>query len=271
VSAETRTTSATGGQKGVKLERFDLVPVGPLTALAAHFGRGAAKYDDNQWRKGYEWSKSYAAKQRHDNLFWAGFDYDVCENDPEGCAFVDQHGEPVEQFETEHGHGCYNHTTSHHLDASNWHGFVLREFTMTHPEHDDRYKPPVEERPQVAPPLYDPAYDLPFKIPGLPVEAYLQWKDPEPPSRRSAADALRSLVDVGVVSHEPRFYAGPPAETEDAKFAPFEQADLQPYLNEIDKAISMAAMPMYFISNGDGTMRRVGIVEYVNAALNRRD
>jgi hypothetical protein len=144
MSAETRTTSSTGGQKGVKIERFDLIPVGPLTALAAHFGRGALKYDDNQWRKGYEWSKSYQAKQRHDNLFWAGFDYDVCENDPEGCAHVDQHGEPFEGSKTENGSSCYNHTGSHHLDASNWHGFVLREFTIAHPEHDDRYRPKAE-------------------------------------------------------------------------------------------------------------------------------
>ena len=55
---EVRTTSRTGGQKGTKPERFDLIPVGALAALARHYGAGAEKYDDNQWRKGYEWSKS---------------------------------------------------------------------------------------------------------------------------------------------------------------------------------------------------------------------
>ena len=69
---EVRTTSKTGGEKGVKLERFDLIPVGPLTELARLYGIGAKKYDDRNWEKGYEWSKSYAAMQRHANEFWAG-------------------------------------------------------------------------------------------------------------------------------------------------------------------------------------------------------
>lgn len=140
---EERTTSSTGGQKGVKLQRFDLIPVGPLTRLAEHFGKGARKYAPHQWRKGYEWSKSYSAAQRHWTEFWAGKDYDVCSNDPDGCSFVTADGEeyiPTE-FDT-----CYNHTGSHHLDAAMWHAMVLREMVETHPEHDDRYKPdpPVE-------------------------------------------------------------------------------------------------------------------------------
>lgn len=134
---EERTTSSTGGQKGVKLQRHDLIPVGPLALLAEHFGKGARKYAEHQWRKGYEWSKSYSAKQRHDLEFWAGRDFDVCSNDPEGCAFVTAEGEPYEPIEPD---TCYNHTGSHHLVASAWHAFVLLEFQETHPEHDDRYK-----------------------------------------------------------------------------------------------------------------------------------
>lgn len=136
---EVRTTSSSGGQKGVKLARFDLIPVGPLTALAEHFGRGALKYDDNQWRRGYEWSKSYAAVMRHWTKFWGGEDYDVCPPDDEGCAFVDQHGEPFPAFDTPRGRGCYNHTTSHHVACAAWHSVVMLEFVETHPEHDDRY------------------------------------------------------------------------------------------------------------------------------------
>lgn len=136
---EVRTISSTGGAKGVKPARFDLIPPAALRALAEHYGRGAAKYDDNQWRKGYEWSKSYAALQRHLADFWEGKDYDVCSNDLEGCSFMDAKGEPFEQAAPD---TCFNHTGSHHLDAAMWHAFALRTFVDEHPEHDDRFVPP---------------------------------------------------------------------------------------------------------------------------------
>lgn len=138
MSGEVRSTSSTGGQKGVKLARFDLIPANPLRELAEHYGRGARKYADNQWRQGYEWTKSIAAKARHDNAFQAGKDYDVCSNDPDGCSFVDAAGEPFEPAEPD---TCFNHTGSHHMAASAWHAFLLLEFKDTHPEHDDRYRP----------------------------------------------------------------------------------------------------------------------------------
>lgn len=128
---ETRTTSSTGGQKGVKLERFDLIPVEPLRMLAEHFGRGARKYDAHQWRNGYEWSKSYSALQRHLTAFWAGEDFDICDNSPEQC---DLDIGKIYELNT-----CKNHTGSHHMVAVAWHSFVLLEFTKTHPGHDDRY------------------------------------------------------------------------------------------------------------------------------------
>lgn len=134
---EVRTTSATGGQKGVKLPRFDLIPVLPLTKLAEHFGKGALKYAEHQWRNGYEWSKSYSSIQRHLNDFWmGGHDYDVCSNDPEGCSHETFEGDTFVPREPD---TCYNHTGSHHLDAVMWHSFVLREFAEFYPEHDDRY------------------------------------------------------------------------------------------------------------------------------------
>lgn len=133
---EVRTTSSTGGQKGVKLQRFDLVPVQPLTLLAEHFGKGALKYDAHQWRQGYEWSKSYSALMRHLTAFWAGYDYDVCSNDPEGCSFVTADGK---EFQPREPDTCYNHTGSHHMVAVAWHSFVLLEFIDRFPEHDDRY------------------------------------------------------------------------------------------------------------------------------------
>lgn len=73
---EKRTVSETGGEKGVKLERYDLIPVRPLEALAQRYGHGAEKYDERNWERGYEWSKSYAALQRHLAAFWRGEDQD---------------------------------------------------------------------------------------------------------------------------------------------------------------------------------------------------
>ena len=66
----------TGGAKGSKLARFDLLPPDAMWAVAEHFGLGARKYEDRNWEKGYAWGLSYAALQRHLNEFWAGEDID---------------------------------------------------------------------------------------------------------------------------------------------------------------------------------------------------
>ena len=104
---EIRVTSATGGQKGSKLARFDLIPPIPLYELAEHYGKGAEKYDDNNWRKGYDWKYSYAALQRHLTQFWRGEDID-----PE--------------------------TGTKHVIAAAWHCFALAEFMDIHPDYDSR-------------------------------------------------------------------------------------------------------------------------------------
>ena len=143
---EIRTTSATGGQKGVKLERHDLIPVEPLRLLAEHFGKGARKYDDHQWRKGYEWSKSYSALMRHLTEFWAGRDLDVCSNDPEGCSHTTATGD---DFLVAVPDTCYNHLGSHHMTAVAWHAFVLLEFAARYPEFDDRYVPQGKDENQL--------------------------------------------------------------------------------------------------------------------------
>lgn len=66
----------TGGEKGQKLARFDLLPPDAMWQVATHFGLGARKYEDRNWERGYAWSLSYAACQRHLNEFWAGEDID---------------------------------------------------------------------------------------------------------------------------------------------------------------------------------------------------
>ena len=106
-SGETRTTSSTGGEKGVKPARFDLVPVYPLTVLSELYGRGADKYQPHNWARGYEWSKSYASLMRHATQFWGGQDRD------------DETGLP-------------------HMAAVAFHAFALLQFMRDFPQHDDR-------------------------------------------------------------------------------------------------------------------------------------
>lgn len=104
---EVRTTSSTGGEKGVKPARFDLVPVGPLTTVAELYGKGAEKYAAHNWRRGYEWSKSYAALMRHATQFWNGEDNDA------------ETGLP-------------------HMASVAFHALALIEFMETHRDYDDR-------------------------------------------------------------------------------------------------------------------------------------
>lgn len=54
-----------GGEKGAKLQRFSLIPSAFLWELASHYGRGARKYADRNWEKGYAWSLSVDALSRH--------------------------------------------------------------------------------------------------------------------------------------------------------------------------------------------------------------
>lgn len=109
IYGETRVTSATGASKGTKEARYDLIPIPALDLLARLYGFGAKKYAEHNWRLGYDWSKSYAAAQRHMNAFWAGEDLD-----PES-------GVP------------------HPINAA-FHMFALATFLTEHPEFDDRFE-----------------------------------------------------------------------------------------------------------------------------------
>lgn len=73
---EERVTSETGGQKGRKPARMDLIPPGPLLELSKVYGFGATKYDDHNYIKGYDWSLSYGAMQRHLMAWLSGEDVD---------------------------------------------------------------------------------------------------------------------------------------------------------------------------------------------------
>jgi len=108
MTGEVRIVDAdTGGEKGQKTARFDLLPPDALWQIAEHFGRGAAKYADRNWERGYDWSLSYGALMRHSVAWWGGEDLD-----PE--------------------------TGSHHMAAVAFHAMALITFAATHPEGDNR-------------------------------------------------------------------------------------------------------------------------------------
>lgn len=110
MDSEVRITDpTTGGQKGEKLARYDLIPVYPLKMVAELYGAGARKYADNNWRLGYKWHLSYSAAGHHLNQFWSGESYD-------------------------------KETGAHHLASAIFHCMAMMEFEKTHPELDDRYK-----------------------------------------------------------------------------------------------------------------------------------
>ena len=70
------TDEKTGGQKEAKLARFSLIPSEFVWGLAELYGRGAHKYADRNWEKGYKWSLSADALDRHWHLFRMGENYD---------------------------------------------------------------------------------------------------------------------------------------------------------------------------------------------------
>jgi len=105
---------ATGAAKGVKLARFDLVPMDALIELAEHYGKGEAKYPSDadgtpNWSKGYAWSKSTQAAMRHLSQFIGGEDVDA-------------------------------ETSTKHVIAVAWHMFALAHYMNTATGTDDRWQ-----------------------------------------------------------------------------------------------------------------------------------
>ena len=116
-------TSDSGATKQVKEARYDMIPADALDELARHYGKGAEKYAafdsgdglgkiDN-WRRGYDWSLSYAALQRHAWAFWNREDID-------------------------------EETGSKHLIAAAWHCLTMAHW-MNNPELAQKY----DDRPRL--------------------------------------------------------------------------------------------------------------------------
>lgn len=97
----------TGGEKGSKLARFDLIPPDALWKLAEVYGKGSQKYTDRNWEKGFAWGLSIAALERHLSLFKQREDID-----PE--------------------------TQCHHIAQVAWHALTLLTFQLRGLGTDDR-------------------------------------------------------------------------------------------------------------------------------------
>ncbi len=103
------TDEVTGGEKGQKDIRLHALPWEGLRELGKVYAFGEEKYADYNFRKGYLWSLSFDAMQRHLWEFWHGNDLD----DESGL---------------------------HHLAHATWHGFTLLLFAVTGKGTDDRPK-----------------------------------------------------------------------------------------------------------------------------------
>jgi hypothetical protein len=120
-STETRVVDeTTGGMKGQKIERFDLIPAEAARQLALVYGAGAEKYDDDNWRRGYAWRLSVGALERHLNAWKRGESYDE--------EVSELAGQPV-----------------HHLACAAWHCFTLMTF-----EFDSLGTDNIADRPKEA-------------------------------------------------------------------------------------------------------------------------
>lgn len=137
-AGEVMTTSSTGGQKAGNDIRMSLLPVRELLEVAELYGKGAKKYSDHNWAKGYEWSKSYDAMNRHAMEWWAGNEFD----DGEGG------------------------TGQEHLDCVIFHALTLKYFRKHFPEFDDRFKGPKQSEEKTGELIF-PKVPRPKRVDGL--------------------------------------------------------------------------------------------------------
>ena len=111
LSGEVRVTDPeTGGQKGRKPERWDLLPYAALDELARVYAFGAEKYEAHNYLRGYAWSLSLGALQRHVSRWAQGVDTD-------------------------------DETGLHHLAHAAWHCLALLMFAHHDLGTDDRWRP----------------------------------------------------------------------------------------------------------------------------------
>ena len=99
--------SITPGRKNKGDVQLHAIPWEALQELGKAYAMGGDKYDDYNFRKGFDWSLSYDAMQRHAGAFWNREDDD-----------------------TESG--------LHHMAHASWHALTLLFFSLTERGNDDR-------------------------------------------------------------------------------------------------------------------------------------
>lgn len=87
--------------------RYDLIPAYPLEELARVYTIGASKYDPNNWRKGFKWTRVAGALLRHFYAWYRG-----------------------EKVDPENG--------QLHMSSVAWCAFTLMEFERKGSGEDDR-------------------------------------------------------------------------------------------------------------------------------------
>lgn len=70
------TDTETGGQKGQKAQQLGAIDPDAIMLVAEVAGFGATKYARLNYLRGFDWSLSYDALQRHAHEFWAGREID---------------------------------------------------------------------------------------------------------------------------------------------------------------------------------------------------
>ena len=94
--------------------RYELLPVLPLMRVAHHYGLGAKKYDDDNWRKGFPWRRVLGSLYRHAFAFARG------EDDEDHLAAVVFNAMALMEYQEkhpelndlpEHGKGVYGSST----------------------------------------------------------------------------------------------------------------------------------------------------------------
>lgn len=110
MSEEVRVTSASGGEKGQKQARLGSIDPRALLTMAEVAGFGEAKYARLNYMKGYPWSLSWDAAERHLLAFWSGQDLD------------EESGLP-------------------HLAHAAWHCLAMLAFLQHGLGEDDRFRP----------------------------------------------------------------------------------------------------------------------------------
>ena len=102
-----RINNETGGRKDEKPTQLHAIPWEALQEVGKTYSYGVNKYEDYNFRKGYKWSLSFDAMQRHQWAFWNREDKDE-------------------------ESGLY------HMAHAVWHGLNLLFYSITEKGSDDR-------------------------------------------------------------------------------------------------------------------------------------